>query len=99
MFKLRNGSKGGSNPGSLDCESGILPLSYHLDRMVEAVGIPLEAVVIDTRVVDVDFKRPKKYSIVCRAHKPMSIATGQSHPQDSCRVKSSGPTTVATDTN
>ena len=25
---LRNGSKGDSNPGSLDCESGILPLSY-----------------------------------------------------------------------
>ena len=32
MPKLRNGSKGDSNPGSLererDCESGILPLSY-----------------------------------------------------------------------
>ena len=28
MHKLRNGSKGDSNPGSLDCESGILPLSY-----------------------------------------------------------------------
>ena len=25
---LRNGSKRGSNPGSLDCESGVLPLSY-----------------------------------------------------------------------
>ena len=29
MPNLRNGSKGDSNPGSLDCESGILPLSYH----------------------------------------------------------------------
>ena len=30
MPKLRNGNKeGDSNPGSLDCESGILPLSYH----------------------------------------------------------------------
>ena len=28
MPKLRNSSKGDSNPGSLDCESGILPLSY-----------------------------------------------------------------------
>ena len=28
MPTLRNGSKGDSNPGSLDCESGILPLSY-----------------------------------------------------------------------
>ena len=28
MPNLRNGSKGDSNPGSLDCESGILPLSY-----------------------------------------------------------------------
>ena len=28
MPKLRNCSKGDSNPGSLDCESDILPLSY-----------------------------------------------------------------------
>ena len=28
MPNLRNGSKGGSNPGSLHCESGILQLSY-----------------------------------------------------------------------
>ena len=28
MPNLQNGSKGDSNPGSLDCESGILPLSY-----------------------------------------------------------------------
>ena len=28
MLKLRNSNKGDSNPGSLDCESGILPLSY-----------------------------------------------------------------------
>ena len=27
---LQNSSKGYSNPGSLDCESGILPLSYHV---------------------------------------------------------------------
>ena len=35
MPNLRNGSKGGfdhSNPGSLDCESGIRPLSYHADE-------------------------------------------------------------------
>ena len=25
MPKLRNGSKGDSNPGTLDCQSGILP--------------------------------------------------------------------------
>ena len=28
MSKLRNGNKGDSNSGSLDFESGILPLSY-----------------------------------------------------------------------
>ena len=28
MPNLRNGSEGVSNPGSLDCEFGILPLSY-----------------------------------------------------------------------
>ena len=28
MPNLRNGSKGDSNPGSLYCESGILPLTY-----------------------------------------------------------------------
>ena len=32
MPKLGNGSKGDSNPGSLDCESGILPLSYRAPR-------------------------------------------------------------------
>ena len=26
--QIRNGSKGDSNPGSLDCGSGIVPLSY-----------------------------------------------------------------------
>ena len=30
MPKLLNGIKGDSNPGSLDCESGILPLSYRI---------------------------------------------------------------------
>ena len=30
MPNLRKGSKGGFEPGSLDCESGILPLSYTL---------------------------------------------------------------------
>ena len=28
MPNLRNGSTGDSNPGSLDCESSIMPLSY-----------------------------------------------------------------------
>ena len=28
MIKLRNGSNGDSNPGSFDCEAGILPLIY-----------------------------------------------------------------------
>ena len=40
MPKLRNGNNGDSNPGSLDCESGILPTELprstekwrHLDR-------------------------------------------------------------------
>ena len=47
MPKLRNGSKGDSNPGSLDCESGILPLSYRAPHSViadqnelkEAIGL------------------------------------------------------------
>ena len=33
MPTLRNGSKGDSNPGSLDCESGILPLSYRAPQI------------------------------------------------------------------
>ena len=32
MPKLRNGTKGDSNMGSLDCESGVLPLSYRAPR-------------------------------------------------------------------
>ena len=32
MSRLRNSSKGALNPGSCDCESGILPLSYHAPR-------------------------------------------------------------------
>ena len=34
MPNLRNGSKGDSNPGSLDCESGILPLSYRAPHVL-----------------------------------------------------------------
>ena len=30
MPNLRNGSKVDSNPGSLDCESGFVPLSRHI---------------------------------------------------------------------
>ena len=33
-IKLRYSSKGDSNPGSLDCESGILPLSYRTPHQV-----------------------------------------------------------------
>ena len=33
MPKLRKGCKGDSNPGSLDCESGILPPSYFLQNI------------------------------------------------------------------
>ena len=32
MLNLRNGSKGDSNPGSLDCESGILRLTNRAPR-------------------------------------------------------------------
>ena len=35
MPNLRNGSKGDLNPGSLDCESGVLPLSYSLHNRPE----------------------------------------------------------------
>ena len=38
MPKLQNGSKGDSNPGFLDCESGILPLSYRAPQMNESEG-------------------------------------------------------------
>ena len=34
MPNLRNGSKGDSNPGSLDCESGNLPLSYNVTMVM-----------------------------------------------------------------
>ena len=33
MQRLRNGSKGDSNPGSLDCESGILPVRYRASQV------------------------------------------------------------------
>ena len=34
IANLRNGSKGDSNPGSLDCEPGILPLSYRAPQVI-----------------------------------------------------------------
>ena len=37
MPTLRNGSKVGFNPGSLDCESGILPLSYSAPQSMEEI--------------------------------------------------------------
>ena len=39
MSKLRNGSKGDSNPGSLDCESGILPLSYRAPFIITVISL------------------------------------------------------------
>ena len=33
MPKLQNGSKGDPNPGSLDCESDILPLSHRAPQI------------------------------------------------------------------
>ena len=44
MPKHRNGSKGDSNPGSLPCESGILPLSYRAPQnyiLVNVTFIPV----------------------------------------------------------
>ena len=35
MLKLQNISKGDSNPGSLDCESGVLPLSHHVPTLLK----------------------------------------------------------------
>ena len=40
MPKLLNGIKGDSNPGSLDCESGILPLSHRAPQGWVDVKIP-----------------------------------------------------------
>ena len=37
MPELRNGSKGDSNPGSLDCESDILPLNYHAPQLYKTL--------------------------------------------------------------
>ena len=39
MPNLRNSTKGDSNPGSLDCESGVLPLSYRTDSSVLCVWV------------------------------------------------------------
>ena len=50
MPNLRNGSKGDSNPGSLDCESGILPLSYRVSckcLLSEQVSDLLKRVTVD----------------------------------------------------
>ena len=47
MAKLRNGSKLDSNPGSLDCESSILPLSYHAphtSNLCDGYSIPLSGI-------------------------------------------------------
>ena len=40
MPNLRNGSQGDSPPGSLDCESGILRLSYRATRRNNGQTIP-----------------------------------------------------------
>ena len=39
--KLRNGNKWDSNPGCLDCESGILPLSYDAPLILNSRDSPL----------------------------------------------------------
>ena len=41
MPKLRNGNNGDSNPGSLDCESGILPTELPRSTMVVSGDINL----------------------------------------------------------
>ena len=41
MPNLQNGSKGDSNLGSLDCESGILPLSHHAQTAVDFAVIAI----------------------------------------------------------
>ena len=42
MLKLRNGSKGNLNPGFLDCESDVLPLSQRAPQEIshEKIGVP-----------------------------------------------------------
>ena len=42
MPNLPNGSKGGFEPGSLDCESGILPLSYRAPLSSPIFAISLD---------------------------------------------------------
>ena len=39
MPNLRNSTKGDLNPGSLDCESGVLPLSYRTDSSILCVWV------------------------------------------------------------
>ena len=41
MPKLRNGSKGDANPGFLDCESDILPLSYRAPKSLDRVAMSI----------------------------------------------------------
>ena len=47
MPKLRNGNNGDSNPGSLDCESGILPteLPRSTCDVVDNTSLPYSAIV------------------------------------------------------
>ena len=46
MPKLLNGIKGDSNPGSLDCESGILPLSYRAPSLISWLVTVVYAIAI-----------------------------------------------------
>ena len=50
MPKLRNGSKGDSNPGPLDCESDILPLSYRAPHYLMGV-LPMHVFIINVNEV------------------------------------------------
>ena len=47
MPKLRNGSKGDWNPGSLDCESDILPLNHRAPNTEQESEIRLMSPVLD----------------------------------------------------
>ena len=59
MPTLRNGNKGDSNPGALDCESGILPLSYRDPRIVT---IHSEQALTNNDMPSINIKQESSYS-------------------------------------
>ena len=64
MPNLRNGSKGDSTPGSLDCESAVLPLNYRTPHFRHMPNVrSVNSVLSDNP--DVDITRLMEEMVEC----------------------------------